>query len=122
MSKMTEEVILAIVKKFVVGTEGFKFIPQEDYKGYHVVFVFFEDGGYVGRPIFVLVDKDGKARYADPDEGREIMAANNTDDDDFEEGALVEDICSPFIEDSLPNEDDNDNNEDSTPLTSVLFQ
>lgn len=122
MSKMTEEVILAIVKKFVVHTEGFEFIPQEDYKGHHVVFVFFEDGGYVGRPIFVLVDKDGKARYANSDEGREIMAANNTDDDDFEEGELVEDVCSPFIEDSLPNEDDNDNNEDSTPLTSVLFQ
>lgn len=96
MSKMTEEVILAIVKKFVVHTEGFEFIPQEDYKGYHVVFVFLESGGYVGRPIFVLVDKDGKARYADTKEGREIMAANNTDDDDFEEGGLVEDVCFPI--------------------------
>lgn len=96
MSKMTEEVILAIVKKFVVGTEGFRFIPKKDYKGYHVVFVFLEDGGYVGKPIYVLVDKDGKARYADSTECWEILDANNTEDDDFEEGGLVEDVCFPI--------------------------
>lgn len=93
MSKMTEEVILAIVKKFVVHTEGFKFIPQEDYKGYHVVFVF-PNGSTAytnnGRPIFVLVDKNGEARYADPSEGWKILATNNTDDDDFEEGEPIE--------------------------------
>ena len=40
MSKMTEEVILAIAKKLVGSTgEGFRFISQKDYKGYHVVWM-----------------------------------------------------------------------------------
>ena len=84
MSKMTEEVILAIAKKFVGSTgEGSRFIPQKDYKGYHVVWEAPRPPYYYicGGIHYILVDEKGEARYADYYEACEILAENSTDDD-----------------------------------------
>ena len=89
---MTEEVILAIVKKFVVGTEGgFRFIPQKDYKGYHVVWEAPRPPYYYicGGISYILVDEKGEARYADYYESCEILAENSTDDD-YDDGEPME--------------------------------
>lgn len=84
MSKMTEEVTRAIATKFLGGIEGFELIKLENYKNY-VVYFAFPDGVTgeinVGLPIFILIDKLGKARFAEPDETRELMRRWNSDED-----------------------------------------
>lgn len=84
MSKMTEEVTRAIAIKFLDGIEGFKLIKLENYKDYIVYFAF-PDGVTgeinVGRPIYVLIDKLGKARYATYEETSELMKRANPDED-----------------------------------------
>ena len=84
MSKMTEEVTRAIATKFLGGIEGFELIKLENYKDYIVYFAF-PDGVTgeinVGRPIYVLIDKLGKARYATNKETNELMKRANPDED-----------------------------------------
>lgn len=81
---MTEEVTRAIATKFLDGTEGFKLTKLENYKDYIVYFAF-PDGVTgeinVGRPIYVLIDKLGKARYATYEENHEILMRANPDED-----------------------------------------
>lgn len=88
MSKMTEEVTRAIATKFLGGIEGFELIKLENYKNY-VVYFAFPDGVTgeinVGRPIFILIDKLGKARFAEPDETRELMRRWNSDEEEDED-------------------------------------
>lgn len=88
MSKMTEEVTRAIATKFLGGIEGFELIKLENYKNY-VVYFAFPDGVTgeinVGLPIFILIDKLGKARFAEPDETRELMRRWNSDEEEDED-------------------------------------
>lgn len=84
MSKMTEEVTRAIATKFLDGDEDFELIKEENYKDY-VVYLAFPDGVTgeinVGRPIYVLIDELGKARYATNKETNELMKRANPDED-----------------------------------------
>jgi hypothetical protein len=88
MSKMTEEVTRAIAIKFLDGIEGFKLTKLENYKDYIVYFAF-PDGVTaemnVGRPIYVLIDKLGKARYATYEENHEILMRSNPDEEEDED-------------------------------------
>lgn len=88
MSKMTEEVTRAIATKFLGGIEGFELIKLENYKNY-VVYFAFPDGVTgeinVGLPIYVLIDKLGKARYATDKETRELMRRWNSDEEEDED-------------------------------------
>ena len=85
MSKMTEEVTRAIARKFLDGIEGFKLTKLENYKDYIVYFAF-PDGVTaemnVGLPIYVLIDKLGKARYATYEERFEIMMREGDEEED----------------------------------------
>ena len=85
MSKMTEEVTRAIATKFLDGDEDFKLIKKENYKNYVVYFAAYKpangDTNY-GRPIYILIDELGKARFADPDERDEIIERDRSDKDD----------------------------------------
>ncbi|MCS2871319.1 hypothetical protein [Bacteroides xylanisolvens] len=85
MSKMTEEVTRAIAIKFLDGIEGFKLTKLENYKDYIVYFAF-PDGVTaemnVGLPIYVLIDKLGKARYATYEERFEIMMREGDEEED----------------------------------------
>ena len=85
MSKMTEEVTRAIAIKFLDGIEGFKLTKFENYKDYIVYFAF-PDGVTaemnVGLPIYVLIDKLGKARYATYEERFEIMMREGDEEED----------------------------------------
>lgn len=85
MSKMTEEVTRAIAIKFLDGIEGFKLTKLENYKDYIVYFAF-PDGVTaemnVGLPIYVLIDKSGKARYATYEERFEIMMREGDEEED----------------------------------------
>ena len=85
MSKMTEEVTRAIAIKFLDGIEGFKLTKLENYKDY-IVYSAFPDGVTgeinVGRPIYVLIDKLGKARYATYEERFEIMMREGDEEED----------------------------------------
>lgn len=85
MSKMTEEVTRAIAIKFLDGIEGFKLTKLENYKDY-VVYFAFPDGVTaemnVGLPIYVLIDKLGKARYATYEERFEIMMREGDKEED----------------------------------------
>lgn len=88
MSKMTEEVTRAIATKFLGGIEGFELIKLENYKDYIVYFAF-PDGVTgeinVGRPIYVLIDELGKARYATYEETHELMRRANPDEEEDED-------------------------------------
>lgn len=88
MSKMTEEVTRAIATKFLGGIEGFKLTKLENYKDYIVYFAF-PDGVTgeinVGRPIYVLIDELGKARYATYEETHELMRRANPDEEEDED-------------------------------------
>lgn len=88
MSKMKEEVTRAIATKFLGGIEGFELIKLENYKDYIVYFAF-PDGVTgeinVGRPIYVLIDKLGKARYATDKETHELMRRANPDEEEDED-------------------------------------
>ena len=85
MSKMTEEVTRAIATKFLGGIEGFKLTKLENYKNY-VVYLSFPDGVTgeinVGRPIYVLIYKLGKARYATDKETHELMMREDEEGED----------------------------------------
>ena len=85
MSKMTEEVTRAIATKFLDGIEGFKLTKLENYKNY-VVYLAFPDGVTgeinVGRPIYVLIDKLGKARCATDKETHELMMREDEEGED----------------------------------------
>ena len=85
MSKMTEEVTRAIAIKFLDGIEGFKLTKLENYKDYIVYFAF-PDGVTaemnVGLPIYVLIDKLGKARYATYEERFEIIMREGDEEED----------------------------------------
>ena len=82
---MTEEVTRAIAIKFLDGIEGFKLTKLENYKDYIVYFAF-PDGVTaemnVGLPIYVLIDKLGKARYATYEERFEIMMREGDEEED----------------------------------------
>lgn len=88
MSKMTEEVTRAIATKFLGGIEGFELIKLENYKNY-VVYFAFPDGVTgeinVGLPIYVLIDKLGKARYSTDKETHELMRRANPDEEEDED-------------------------------------
>lgn len=88
MSKMTEEVTRAIATKFLDGIEDFELIKEENYKNY-VVYFAFPDGVTgeinVGLPIYVLIDKLGKARYATYEENHEILMRSNPDEEEDED-------------------------------------
>ena len=88
MSKMTEEVTRAIATKFLTHPEEFKLTKLENYKDYIVYFAF-PDGVTgeinVGRPIYILIDKLGKARYATYEENHEILMRSNSDEEDDED-------------------------------------
>jgi hypothetical protein len=79
MSKMTEEVTRAIATKFLGGIEGFELIKLENYKNYVVYLAF------PGRPIYVLIDELGKARYATDKETHELMRRANPDEEEDED-------------------------------------
>lgn len=85
MSKMTEEVTRAIATKFLGGIEGFELIKLENYKNY-VVYFAFPDGVTgeinVGLPIYVLIDKLGKARYTTDKETHELMMREDEEGED----------------------------------------
>lgn len=85
MSKMTEEVTRAIATKFLGRIEGFELIKLENYKNY-VVYFAFPDGVTgeinVGLPIYVLIDKLGKARYATDKETHELMMREDEEGED----------------------------------------
>lgn len=78
----------AIATEFLKGTEGFKLIKLENYKNY-VVYLAFPDGVTgeinVGRPIYVLIDELGKARYATYEETHEILMRSNPDEEEDED-------------------------------------
>ena len=78
----------AIATEFLKGTEGFKLIKLENYKNY-VVYLAFPDGVTgeinVGRPIYVLIDELGKARYATYEENHEIFMRSNPDEEEDED-------------------------------------
>ena len=78
----------AITTEFLKGTEGFKLIKLENYKNY-VVYLAFPDGVTgeinVGRPIYVLIDELGKARYATYEENHEILMRSNPDEEEDED-------------------------------------
>ena len=80
MSKMTEKVALEIAKRFLKGTEGFDVKTLENYKDIFV-FLAFPEGVTgeinIGLPIYVLIDKLGKARYATYEENYEILKRAN---------------------------------------------
>ena len=85
MDKNAEEVTRAIAIKLLGGIEGFKLTKLENYKDYIVYFAF-PDGVTgeinVGRPIYVLIDKLGKARYATYEERFEIMMREGDEEED----------------------------------------
>lgn len=78
----------AIATEFLKGTERFKLIKLENYKNY-VVYLAFPDGVTgeinVGRPIYVLIDELGKARYATYEENHEILMRSNPDEEEDED-------------------------------------
>ena len=80
MSKMTEEVTRAIATKFLDGDEDFELIKEENYKNYVVYFAAYKEANgntNYGRPIYILIDKLGKARYATYGENHEILMRSN---------------------------------------------
>ena len=80
MSKMTEEVTRAIATKFLDGDEDFELIKEENYKNYVVYFAAYKPANgntNYGRPIYILIDKLGKARYATYEENHEILMRSN---------------------------------------------
>ena len=85
---MTEEVTRAIATKFLDGDEDFELIKEENYKDYVVYFAAYKpangDTNY-GRPIFVLIDELGKARYATDKETHELMRRANPDEEEDED-------------------------------------
>lgn len=84
MSKMTEEVTRAIATKFLDGDEDFELIKEENYKNYVVYFAAYKEANgntNYGRPIYILIDELGKARYATNKETNELMKRANPDED-----------------------------------------
>ena len=85
MDKNAEEVTRAIAIKLLGGIEGFKLTKLENYKDYIVYFAF-PDGVTgeinVGLPIYVLIDKLGKARYATDKETHELMMREDEEGED----------------------------------------
>ena len=63
-------------------------IKLENYKNYEV-YIAFPDGVTgeinVGRPIYVLIDELGKARYATYEENHEILMRSNPDEEEDED-------------------------------------
>ena len=78
----------AIATKFLTRPEDFELIKEENYKNY-VVYLAFPDGVTgeinVGRPIYVLIDELGKARYATYEENHEILMRSNPDEEEDED-------------------------------------
>ena len=96
MSKMTEEVTRAIATKFLDGDEDFELIKEENYKNYVVYFAAYKEANgntNYGRPIYILIDKLGKARYATSEERDEIWHRNDPEleEDEDEEVEKEED-------------------------------
>lgn len=88
MSKMTEEVTRVIATKFLDGDEDFELIKEENYKNYVVYFAAYKEANEntnYGLPIFILVDKLGKARFAEPEETRELMRRWDSDEEGDED-------------------------------------
>lgn len=85
MSKMTEEVTRAIATKFLTKPEDFELTKLENYKDFVVYFAAYKEANgntNYGLPIFVLIDKLGKARFATPDETYELMMRGDDEEDD----------------------------------------
>ncbi|WP_303006446.1 hypothetical protein [Bacteroides congonensis] len=88
MSKMTEEVTRAIATKFLDGDKDFELIKEENYKNYVVYFAAYKlasGNSYNGLPIYVLIDKLGKARFATSEERDEIWHRNDPELEDGED-------------------------------------
>ena len=63
-------------------------IKEENYKNYVVYFAAYKEANgntNYGLPIFILIDKLGKARFAEPDETRELMRRWNSDEEEDED-------------------------------------
>lgn len=85
MSKMTEEVTRAIATKFLTHPEEFELTKLENYKDYVVYFAFLKGATAemnIGLPIYVLIDKLGKARYATSKERFEIMMREGDEEEE----------------------------------------
>ena len=68
--------------------EDFELIKEENYKNYVVYFAAYKEANgntNYGLPIFILIDKLGKARFAEPDETRELMRRWNSDEEEDED-------------------------------------
>ena len=88
MDKNAEEVTRAIAIKLLGGIEGFKLTKLENYKDYIVYFAAYKPANgntNYGRPIYILIDKLGKARYATYEENHEILMRSNPDEEDDED-------------------------------------
>lgn len=97
MSKMTEEVTRAIATKFIDGDEDFELIKEENYKDYVVYFAAYKEANgntNYGLPIFILIDKLGKARFAEPDETRELMRRWDSDEEEDVEYIELPGLCN----------------------------
>ena len=79
----------AIATKFLTRPEDFELIKEENYKNYVVYFAAYKEANgntNYGLPIFILIDKLGKARFAEPDETRELMRRWNSDEEEDDGG------------------------------------
>lgn len=88
MSKMTEEVTRAIATKFLTYPEEFELTKLENYKNYVVYFAAYKEANgntNYGLPIYILIDELGKARFAEPDETRELMRRWDYDEEEDED-------------------------------------
>ena len=90
---MTEEVTRAIAIKLLGGIEGFKLTKLENYKDYVVYFAFLKGATAemnIGRPIYILIDELGKARYATYEENHEILMRSNPIEEEDEDVEYIE--------------------------------
>ena len=78
----------AIATKFLTRPEDFELIKEENYKNYVVYFAAYKEANgntNYGLPIYVLIDKLGKARYATDKETHELMRRANPDEEEDED-------------------------------------
>lgn len=88
MDKNVEEVTRAIATKFLTKPEDFKLTKLENYKDYVVYFAAYKEANgntNYGLPIYVLIDKLGKARFATYEENHEILMRSNPDEEEDED-------------------------------------
>lgn len=88
MSNIKKEVTLAIAQKFLKEPKDFDLVELDKYKD-DVVYLAFLKGATaetnVGLPIYILIDKLGKARYATDAETHELMVRDQGDANEEED-------------------------------------